>query len=57
MHGTVTDKPIKEDFNIAAWTKFRVNDNPTNDKIVIEQVEKRFDSVLPLIKFDYIMLT
>jgi hypothetical protein len=59
VNGALNDHPIKvsTDFSTAVWTKHRVFDNKSNDKVVIEEIEKRFDSVIPLVKVDYIMLT
>lgn len=59
VNGSLSEHPIimHKDFNVAVWTKHRFNDNKANDKVVLEQLEKRFDSVLPLIKIDYLMLT
>ena len=59
VNGTLSEHPITvhKDFAVAVWTKQRFQDNKSNDKVVLEQLEKRFDSVLPLVKIDYVMLT
>ncbi len=59
VNGALSDLPITmhKDFAVAVWTKHRLQDSKSNDKVVLEQLEKRFDSVLPLVKIDYLMLT
>lgn len=51
------DASPNDKFSTVVWTKHRITDNKSNDKMVTEAVEKRFDTVLPLIKIDFIMLT
>lgn len=57
MHGSLSSgiSAVHEEFHVVAWTKHRL-DSAANDKILLEQLEKRFDSVLPLVKVDFIML-
>lgn len=53
----IGDATPNERFSTAVWTKHRISDNKSNDKVVMEALEKRFDTVLPLIKIDFILLT
>ncbi|KRX01797.1 hypothetical protein PPERSA_00507 [Pseudocohnilembus persalinus] len=46
---------VSENFNICVWTKYKLDEIMEN-KSIIEKIERRFSSLLPLIKLDFIML-
>ncbi len=47
---------VSKDFGIVVWTKFKLDDTLDTKKI-IEKLERRFNSIIPLIKIDFIMVT
>lgn len=56
MHSKVpVGGEVSQDFNVAIWTKHRVAEEMDN-KQVIEKLQKRFDSVVPMIKVDFLFL-
>lgn len=47
---------VHDDFNIVVWTKYKLDEELEN-KAVIEKIERRFSTLLPMIKLDFIMFT
>lgn len=46
---------ISKDFSLAVWSKYKLDQDLDNKKI-IEKIERRFSSIIPIIKIDLIML-
>lgn len=47
---------VSNDFSLAVWSKYKV-DQSLDSKKIIEKIERRFSSIIPMIKIDLIMLT
>lgn len=47
---------ISKDFNIIAWTKYKIDQN-VEPKMIIDKIERHFQSIIPIIKIDFIMFT
>ncbi|KAL4493592.1 hypothetical protein ABPG72_004085 [Tetrahymena utriculariae] len=47
---------VSNDFTLAVWSKYKIDDSVDNKKI-IEKIERRFSSIIPMIKIDLIMIT
>ena len=50
------NKTFNPDFRICTWTKFKVDQN-VDYKKVIEIIERRLSTILPMIKIDFIVHT
>jgi len=47
--------PLASDYAIAAWSKYTIDETFDNKKI-IEKIERRFSSIIPMAKIDLIIL-